>query len=32
MVWLYNEGIHVYILKALRLTTLAHLSLLHDRL
>ena len=32
MVRLVNERIHVNILEALRLATLAHLSLLHHRL
>ena len=32
MVWLVNERIHVNILEALRLATLAHLCLLHHRL
>ena len=32
MVWLVNERIHVNILEALGLATLAHLSLLHHRL
>ena len=32
MVWLVNERIHVNILEAQRLATLANLSLLHHRL